>query len=48
MYGPLSLLLLLVLWGLLLILGFGLCFYAMGSPFVEAVHLQGVGGIVPD
>jgi hypothetical protein len=42
MYGPLSLILLLVLWGALLILGFGLCFYAGGSPFVESVHLQGV------
>jgi Ion channel len=42
MYGPLSLILLLVLWGVLLIFGFGLCYFAMGSPFVEAVHLQGI------
>src|SRR5580698_3701173 len=41
MYGPLSLILLLVLWGLLLILGFGLCFFALGSPFVESVHVPG-------
>jgi Ion channel len=35
MYGPLSLLLLLVLWGTLLILTFALVFFAIGSPFQE-------------
>jgi Ion channel len=32
-YGPLSLLLLLVVWASLLVLGFGLLYYASGSPF---------------
>jgi hypothetical protein len=39
-YGPLSLLLLLVLWALLLLLGFALLFFAMGSPFADVAHLQ--------
>jgi hypothetical protein len=34
-YGPLSLVLLIVLWALLLVLGFGLCFYGAGSPFAD-------------
>src|SRR5271156_1493121 len=34
-YGPLSLLLLLVLWATLLIWTFGLMFFALGSPFAE-------------
>jgi hypothetical protein len=34
-YGPLSLLLLLMLWAVLLILTFGLLFFAIGSPFTE-------------
>ena len=34
-YGPLSLLLLLVLWAILLILTFGLEFFALGSPLTE-------------
>jgi Ion channel len=34
-YGPLSLLLLLMLWAVLLILTFGLMFFAIGSPFAE-------------
>lgn len=36
-YGPLSLLLLLFLWALLLILGFALFFFAMGSPFADSI-----------
>jgi hypothetical protein len=39
-YGPLSLLLLLVLWALLLLVGFALFFFAMGSPFADAAHLE--------
>ncbi len=35
-YGPASLLLLLVVWALLLINGFGLLYFAIGSPFSEA------------
>src|ERR1700742_287997 len=35
MYGPLSLLLLLVLWATLLIWTFGLMFFALGSPLAE-------------
>ena len=34
-YGPFSLVLLIVLWALGLILGFGLCFYAAGSPLLD-------------
>jgi hypothetical protein len=36
-YGPLSLLLLLLLWALLLISGFALFYFSMGSPFGDAV-----------
>jgi hypothetical protein len=32
-YGPLSLLLLLVLWAVLLVTGFALFFFALGSPY---------------
>ncbi len=39
-YGPLSLILLLVLWAILLIAGFGLFYFAMGSPFTDAVRGQ--------
>ncbi|MCU1321879.1 MAG: hypothetical protein JWM43_1528 [Acidobacteriaceae bacterium] len=42
-YGPLSLLLLLVLWGVLLILGFACFFFALGSPFSDALHGPGTG-----
>jgi hypothetical protein len=35
-YGPLSLILLLVVWAAAMVLGFGLVFYALGSPFREA------------
>ena len=34
-FGPISLLLLLVLWASLLILGFGCIYFALGSPFVD-------------
>jgi hypothetical protein len=36
-YGPLSLLVLLVVWAVFLVTGFGLLFYAMGTPFVDAM-----------
>jgi len=35
-YGPLSLILLLAVWAGAMVLGFGLIFYAMGSPFTDA------------
>ncbi len=35
-YGPLSLLMLLALWALLLVLGFALFFFALGSPFQDS------------
>ena len=34
-YGPLSLILLLVLWAALILLGFGLLFYSIGHPFYD-------------
>ena len=37
-YGPLSLLLLISVWALLLILSFGLLFYGMGAPFTDPLH----------
>lgn len=37
-FGPLSLLLLLVVWATLLVTGFGLIFFAIGSPFHDASH----------
>jgi hypothetical protein len=40
-FGPLSLIVLLVVWAALLVLGFGLLFYAFGSPFEDAMHLAG-------
>lgn len=42
-YGPLSLLLLLLVWALLLVLGFGLFFFAMGSPFADSIVGPGAG-----
>jgi Ion channel len=36
-YGPLSLLLLLLLWALLLIFGFGMFYFSMSSPFGDAM-----------
>src|ERR1700736_6324889 len=37
-YGPLSLLLLLGLWALLLVTGFALFYFALGSPFTDAMQ----------
>jgi len=37
-YGPISLLLLLALWATLLIAGFGSLYFALGTPFVDAVN----------
>ena len=42
-YGPLSLLLLLVLWALMLIVGFACFFFALGSPFSDTLHGSGAG-----
>ena len=44
-YGPLSLLLLLLLWAGLLIIGFSLFFYALGSPFTDIMGVQTVRGL---
>jgi hypothetical protein len=40
-YGPLSLILLLVVWASVMVLGFGLLYFALGSPFVDAAHQAG-------
>lgn len=40
-YGPLSLLLLLAVWAALLVLGFGLIYYAFGSPFTDVLEPVG-------
>ena len=37
-YGPMSLLLLLGLWALLLVSGFGLIYFALGTPFSDAMN----------
>src|ERR1700712_2698683 len=42
-YGPLSLLLLLGLWALLLVVGFALFFFALGSPFQDSFMPAGAG-----
>jgi hypothetical protein len=39
-YGPLSLLLLLLLWAILLIVGFGMFYFSMRSPFGDALLLH--------
>ena len=44
-FGPLSLLMLLVLWGLLLVVGFALLFYAFGSPFTDVMGVQSASGL---
>src|SRR4051812_24085676 len=44
-YGPLSLLLLLFLWAMLLILGFGLFYYALGTPFTDVMGTQTAAGL---
>ena len=40
-YGPLSLILLLVVWAGAMVVGFGLIFFAMGSPFADIAHQSG-------
>jgi hypothetical protein len=40
-YGPLSLILLLVVWAGAMVVGFSLIFFALGSPFVDAGHQSG-------
>lgn len=37
-YGPLSLILLLVVWAGVMVVGFGLIFFGLGSPFIDAGH----------
>jgi hypothetical protein len=39
-YGPLSLILLLFLWAMLLVFGFGLAYYALGTPFTDVMGIQ--------
>jgi hypothetical protein len=41
-YGPLSLILLLVVWAGAMVIGFALIFFALGSPFVDATHQSGM------
>lgn len=43
-YGPLSLILLLLLWGALLVFGFSFFFYALGSPFLDAMGMPAARG----
>ena len=44
-YGPLSLILLLLLWALLLILGFGMFYFALGTPFTDVLGAQTAAGL---
>lgn len=44
-YGPLSLILLLFLWGMLLVFGFGLFYYALGTPFTDVMGVQTAHGL---
>jgi len=44
-YGPLSLILLLFLWGMLLVFGFGLFYYALGTPFTDVLGVQTAHGL---
>lgn len=44
-YGPLSLILLLLLWAMLLILGFGLFYFAIGTPFTDVMGVQTRAGL---
>lgn len=39
-YGPLSLILLLAVWATMMILGFALLFYSLGSPFTDSTHMS--------
>lgn len=48
-YGPLSLLMLLGLWAVLLILGFAMFFYSLGSPYTDALeHATRLGRFTTD
>lgn len=44
-YGPLSLLLLLLLWALLLILSFAIFFFALGTPFIDPLGVHTLVGL---
>jgi hypothetical protein len=44
-YGPLSLLLLLLLWALLLIFGFALFYFALGTPFIDPLGVHTLNGL---
>jgi hypothetical protein len=44
-YGPLSLILLLFLWAMLLVFGFGLAYYALGTPFTDVMGVQSAHGL---
>jgi hypothetical protein len=44
-YGPLSLILLLFLWAMLLVFGFGLFYYALGTPFTDVMGVQTAAGL---
>ncbi|HUX27311.1 MAG TPA: potassium channel family protein [Terracidiphilus sp.] len=41
-YGPLSLIFLLIVWAAAMAVGFGLIFYALGSPFKDATQRAGI------
>ena len=40
-FGPVSLLLLLVVWALLLVAGFGMVYFALGTPFADSMNQHG-------
>ena len=44
-YGPLSLLGLLLLWAMLLVFGFSFMFYGLGSPFTDVMGVQTASGM---
>ncbi|MDE1176472.1 MAG: potassium channel family protein [Edaphobacter sp.] len=44
-YGPLSLILLLLLWGLLLIFSFATFYFALGTPFIDPLGLHVLHGV---
>ena len=44
-YGPLSLILLLLLWAMLLILGFALFYFALGTPFTDVMGVHTATGL---
>jgi hypothetical protein len=44
-YGPLSLILLLFLWAMLLVFGFGMFYYALGTPFTDVMGVQSAHGL---